>query len=200
MQNRPPQTPQNEPNGNAEAAIVSSFGPISESALGTGTEAPVVEEWTEALSDKQGFILLWAGAYRGPEAPEESLDWSWIQAGVSAQGEGDDDGPLSALLGPDAATWTERLLSPLSHEARIRIMQALWRGNLSSTALGEATSMSGGNLYYHLKELIHAKYVADVPDGYALTGLGRQLLLTLVLVASHVVRDWIGGGQVVRST
>lgn len=198
MPKQTPEPPDDASADNADAAAVASFGPISQAALGTGTEAPIVEEWTKALSDKRGFMLLWAGACRVPEAPEDSLDWSWVQTGISEAEE--DEGTLNALLGAEAANWTELLLTPLCHEARIRIMQALWRGNLSSTALGEATSLSGGNLYYHLKELIHAKYVTDAPDGYSLTGLGRQLLLTLVLIASHVVRDWIGGGQVVRST
>lgn len=75
-------------------------------------------------------------------------------------------------------------------------------GPLTEAGLGElsdATGMSGGNLYYHLKELIHAQCVANAGNAYELTELGRQLLLTLVLVAAHVMRDHGSQGQVVRS-
>lgn len=176
-----------------------NLGPLTEAGLGEGTPSPLVEEWNDALSDKQGYVLLWAGAYKGPDGENSAFDWSWMQTAVSeATSEAHTD-EFTELLSSEAALWTERLLTPLAHAARIRIMQALWPGKLGSGELSDATDMSGGNLYYHLKELIHAQCVANADNGYELTELGRQLLLTLVLVAAHVMRDHGSQGKVVRS-
>ena len=49
--------------------------------------------------------------------------------------------------------------------------------------------MKGGNLYYHLKELVHAGYVSEEDSAYGLTDLGRQLLLTFTSIASQAVKD-----------
>ncbi len=175
------------------------LGPLTEAGLNEGTPPPLVEEWNEALRGKQGYVMLWAGAYKGPDGESSEFDWSWMQTAVSNPVSEAHSDEFAELLSDEAALWTERLLTPLSHAARIRIMQALWPGKLGSGELSEATGMSGGNLYYHLRELVHAQCVSDASNGYELTELGRQLLLTLVLVAAHVVRDRGTEGQVVRT-
>jgi predicted transcriptional regulator len=81
------------------------------------------------------------------------------------------------------------MLSPLAHEARIRLMQTMYDGPKSSGELSEATALKGGNLYYHLKELLHAAYVREMNGGYDLTPLGCQMLLTVAAIADKVVED-----------
>jgi len=83
----------------------------------------------------------------------------------------------------------ERMLSPLAHEARVKLMQTMHDGPRSAGQLAEATGLRGGNLYYHLKELLHASYVREVAGGYDLTPLGCQMLLTVAAIASKVVED-----------
>ncbi len=46
--------------------------------------------------------------------------------------------------------------------SRIKLMQTMYDGPKSSAQLSEATSLRGGNLYYHLKSLLHASYVKEV--------------------------------------
>jgi predicted transcriptional regulator len=88
-----------------------------------------------------------------------------------------------------AASRVERLLSPLAHEGRVSIMQALWRGSLSASELAGATGYRGGALYHHLRELDHAAYVASEGGSYRLTDWGRQLLLTAACLAEQLVVD-----------
>ena len=68
-------------------------------------------------------------------------------------------------------------------------MQALYDGPLSPTELGEAVGARGGSLYHHLKELKYAAYIADEKGVYELTNLGRQLLVTVSLIASQETTD-----------
>jgi hypothetical protein len=56
-------------------------------------------------------------------------------------------------------------------------MQVMYDGPKASGALSEATALKGRNLYYHLKELIHAAYVREQNRGYDLTSLGCQMLV-----------------------
>jgi DNA-binding transcriptional ArsR family regulator len=83
----------------------------------------------------------------------------------------------------------ERLLSPLAHEGRIKIMQALYDEPLSASDLAAATGFQGGGLYHHLRELKYAAYVRDTSGRYALTELGRQLLVTMTLIARQAIVD-----------
>ena len=175
------------------------LGPITDAAFTGDTATALEREWNEALRDQHGYVLLWAGAYSSPETPQFTTHWSWLQTHLEAEPEQDEHDEFAPLLAPSVATWTERLLSPLAHEARIRIMQALWAGPIGSSALSDATGLVGGNLYYHLKELIHARYVGDQHSKYALTGLGRQLLVTLALIATEVVGERAHEGAMLRT-
>lgn len=49
--------------------------------------------------------------------------------------------------------------------------------------------MKGGNLYYHLRELIYAAYVKDLDGSYDLTDLGCQILFTVASIAGIAVQD-----------
>lgn len=158
--------------------------PVTRAALGKpDKDAPpaMQQEWHRLARSDQDVIFLWAGAWRRRDT---SFGWSWHWWHI---GEDKDNRPHPAVRTPAANV--ERMLSPLAHEARIRIMQVMYDGPKASGELSEATALRGGNLYYHLKELIHAAYVREQNGGYDLTPLGCQMLVTVVGIADKVVKD-----------
>jgi len=166
--------------------IVLDQAPITRAAFGLPGSAgprPIEGEWAEITSKHdQDAVVYVAGAWnRGGD----HLAWGYC----AWQVEGNEPGarPHIALRTP--ATRFERLLSPLAHEARIRIMQAMYDGPKPSGQLSAATGYRGGNLYYHLKELIYAGYVTERGGGYDLTALGCQMLVTVATIAQSAVRD-----------
>ena len=138
-------------------------------------------EWRELAKNDQDAIFLWAGEWNRKGA---GIGWIWIWRNT-----GEREAGHPALATSTSASSVERLLSPLSHEARIRLMQAIYGGAKTSGELAEATGLRGGNLYYHLKELMYAAYVKESDGGYDLTGLGCQMLLTVTAIAANVVKD-----------
>jgi len=160
--------------------------PITKAALGEpGTEGPppMDREWHELIKSDQDVTFLWAGAWRRGET---YLGWSWHWTWV--EGEVDHDAYPHPAVRASAAS-VERMLSPLAHEARVKLMQTMYDGPKAAAQLSEATGLKGGNLYYHLKELLHASYVKEAEGGYDLTPLGCQLLLTVAAIADKVVED-----------
>ena len=160
--------------------------PITKTALGgEGREGPppLDREWHALLTHDQDVTLLWTGAWR-----RGRTYFGWSLHSFRVQGEVDHGGhphPSTRASGAQV----ERLLSPLAHEARIRIMQTMHDGAKTSGEISEATRLKGGNLYYHLKELLHASYVRETEGGYDLTGLGCRMLLTVVTIAEDVIED-----------
>ena len=170
------------------------IGPVTEAAVGRGGgPTPLNKEWHAVLRNPGEFVFLWAAANKGHGKGDATLSWSWFFCGFGDppsstdidNGEAKGDTPNS----PTIPAKTERLLSPLAHESRIRLMQALFKGPKGASDLTEATDLKGGNLYHHLKELIYAAYVKEADGGYALTDLGRQLFLTMTCIASLAVKD-----------
>ena len=165
---------------------------------------PMLAEWHAAMQERGDYVLLWAGAMR---PPGEKGDRSWSSLWVHTRYDSpDDDAPTTDGKDSDAAPTdaespakVERLLSPLAHEARVGLMQALYDGPRGSSELTSATDLRGGNLYHHLKELIHAGYVSERDAGYALTNVGRQLLVTVTCIASLIIEDRDDEGLVVGS-
>ncbi len=160
------------------------IGPITNAMLeGTEGEAPaIIREWCRRLKGPDNVIFFWMGATK---------HWSWIDINTCLTYE---DGEEDSASGGNpvketSATKVERLFSPLAHEGRVRILQALYESPLSASALSAATGFQGGGLYYHLKELKYAGYITDEEDGYRLTSIGRQLLITAALIAERVVAD-----------
>ena len=141
-----------------------------------GSPPAVISEWLSHLRHSKDVIFLWAGASR-------QLSWIHLSTHLS-DGERD-----RCPVADTSAVSIERLLSPLAHEGRVRIMQALYRGRHSASELGEATGFRGGGLYHHLRELRYAAYVTEDGGRYSLTELGRQLLITVALIADEVVVD-----------
>lgn len=184
------------------------LGPLTDQALQGQQDGPppIIEEWHAAMRERGDYVLLWAGAIRPPgEKGDRSWSSLWVHASYDSP---DEDGhakttagadPDSAPMDPASAAKVERLLSPLAHEARVRLMQALYDGPLGSSELTAATSLRGGNLYHHLKELIRAGYVSEREGGYAMTNVGRQLLVTMACMASLIIEDKDDQGLVVGS-
>lgn len=168
------------------------IGPITESAFYGGPPPPIIHEWHEVVQEPGDFILLWAGANRGHRNAETTLSWSWLTVGGGDKLWGDaakDEKPQLGPYDPSIAAKVERLLSPLAHESRIQLMLSMFKVDRSSTEMAESTGLKGGNLYYHLKELVHAGYVREQEGIHGLTDLGRQLLLTFTSIASQAVKD-----------
>jgi len=160
--------------------------PITKAALGgPGWEgpSPMDREWHDLVTDEEDVVFLWAGAWR---RGENYYGWSWQWTRLGGDNDRGDDAHPAIAASPASV---ERMLSPLAHEARIRLMQTMHDGPKSSAQLSEATGMRGGSLYYHLKELLHASYVREVEGGYDLTPLGCQMLLTVAAIAGKVIED-----------
>lgn len=173
--------------------------PITKAALWTSPDEqgppPIEEEWHRLVNHDQDVILFWGGAWnRGGQRPR--FGWTWIGWNVAEDDESA-EAPNAVTSAPPASV--ERMLAPLAHEARIRIMQALYLGAKSSGELSEATGLKGGNLYYHLKELMHAAYVTANDFTYDITPLGCQMLITVASIAGKVVADRGEQGLMVTS-
>ncbi len=175
-------------------------GPITQNAFGGKGPPAICVEWNRGLTEPGEFILVWAGACRSlsPRDPG-TLSWSWIHERLILPDEEpvEQEESCARPEDPTLAVKVERMLSPLAHESRVRILQALYESHKSSTELSEATGLKGGNLYHHLRDLLNSAYVCEKEPGYGLTGLGRQLLITFTCIASQVVQDRDGEGLVI---
>ena len=187
-----------------------TLGPIHEAIYGPpGAEAPppLVLEWEKALPRAGDCITFWGGAWRRDRQKPSYTSWIWFTIRTtdddeadpdSAEAPGDVEG-IPEFLSDASAAGVERMLTPLAHATRIQLMQALYEKSLASAELAEATGLRGGNLYYHLKELIHAHYVREQDGQYSLTGLGCQLLITVTSIAVKVVEDAQDEGLIIGS-
>jgi DNA-binding transcriptional ArsR family regulator len=170
------------------------LGPITEAALGRPGEQgppPLISEWGERITGPGNFVVLWAGSVKRQGLPG-GCAWSRLTTSTSSPDDDADAEGRDGMPPPEdtsLAPKLERMLTPLAHESRVRIMQALYVSPCSSSALSEATGLKGGNLYHHLRELLYAAYVHETDDGYALTDLGLQLLVTLTCIAWKAVVD-----------
>ena len=75
----------------------------------------------------------------------------------------------------------------LASPQKIGLLRALLgKDSESAAALGEATSLSTGSLYHHLRELMRADLVTQSGrNRYVLTGLGAHALLLLLALAAE---------------
>ena len=177
------------------------LGPISRRALERQAKGPppMVAEWHKAMKERGDYVLLWAGAMRPPEQDgDHSWSATWVNIGYPPRGKKGEPETVGST-DPASAAKVERLLAPLAHEARVRLMQALYDGVRGSSELTKATGLRGGNLYHHLKGLIHAGCVAERDGGYALSNVGRQLLVTMSCLAGLIIEDRDDEGLVVGS-
>jgi DNA-binding transcriptional ArsR family regulator len=166
-----------------------SIGPVTNAALsksGRGKPPKMAEEFHQAVKEAGDYVLLWVGACR---AGDGKGSFSWSSLTTSLGGVEPEAGRIAHQEVETPASHVERILSPLAHEARIRLLQILYSGPKSSSELSELTGLKGGNLHYHLKELMYADYVRESERQYRLTRLGTQLLITMTCIASLNVKD-----------
>jgi len=150
--------------------------------MGEGPPFAIEREWVRGIKKPGDLVFLWAGA----TWHDANARLSWHHFVVHAGDPAPDYPNPVADTPPEHA---ERLIAPLAHASRIRIMQALYHCPLSAGQLAEAVGLRGGSLYHHLRELIYAAYVAEQNGGYALTNLGKQMLITVTVLARSAVVD-----------
>jgi hypothetical protein len=155
---------------------------------------PIEAEWGKLAKYDQDAIVYLAGAYN-----RLGTHIGWGICSWNTASEGTEEGQQYLATRVPAAS-IERLLSPLAHEARIRLMQAMYDGPKTSGQLSEATGMKGGNLHYHLKELIFGGYIENQQEGYELTPFGCMMLVTMSMIAEENVKDRGDEGLGVIST
>ena len=77
---------------------------------------------------------------------------------------------------PDDAV-VSKILEPLSHKARFRMLKSLSLGSMSYKELADATGYEGGHLIYHLNKLIEAGLVLKNDSGlYVISGKGMGVM------------------------
>lgn len=187
----------------ARAGGPPSIGPLTDAATERQHSGPppLVGEWCRAVKEPGDFVFFWGGATKAATDGEGTRGWSWLVTRLHEPGDAEADAEdLPGPFHPEAAARTERLLAPLAHESRIRLLLVLFEAPCSSSYLGEQTGMKGGKLYYHLKELLHAGYVREHHGVYALTDLGYQLLTTVTCIAVRVIKDRDEEGWFFRDT
>jgi hypothetical protein len=146
----------------------------------------MAEELHQAVKEPGDYVLLWMGACKVGDG-KGSFSWSSLTTALGGREPKAEEVAQGEVETP--ASHVERILSPLAHEARIRLLQILYSGPKSSSELTELAGLKGGNLHYHLKELIYADYVREKDRRYGLTRLGTQLLITMTCIASLNVKD-----------
>ncbi len=72
----------------------------------------------------------------------------------------------------------DRVLKPLSHQARLRIITTLGQGSAGFSELSEVTDMRGGHLSFHLEQLVDSGLVSQNSrkGEYVITGIGLEVL------------------------
>ena len=102
---------------------VAAFGRLGEG----GGPSPIEREWSTLIPDDQDVVLCWAGAVnRKPEPFQWS--WFWTHIGGPPDEHGQKGGHPHIIMCAPAAK-VERLLAPLAHESRVRLMQAMYDGS-----------------------------------------------------------------------
>ncbi|MGD2175502.1 MAG: winged helix-turn-helix domain-containing protein [Candidatus Brocadiaceae bacterium] len=157
-------------------------GPLTDAILADDDGGPpaIVREWEDRLEHPGQFVFLWTAATKRASG---TLGWLHVHTHFG------EEKPEGDVVTQTSAAKVERMLSPLSHEGRVRIMQALYPAPMAASELSDATGFRGGALYHHLKELKYAAYVTDRAGRYELTQLGVQMLLTVTCMASRVIED-----------
>jgi len=136
--------------------------PAFVSGLINGMES-YVGDWTN------GTLIVLGGL----QVQHGEITSRWSRVGVS------DRYQISA---PEAFT---RACQPFSSPQRVQILKQLF-GSSGKTAgdIRESTGLAGGQLYHHLKDLIHSGLVRQTSRGeYRLTGPGMVTLLSMDLLA-----------------
>lgn len=156
--------------------------PITYRALGKceGEQGPppLILEWDSITTQNQDIVVLWAGSWN---RNGRTISWASHTARIGSPEE------HPAVKTPPAKV--ERLLAPLAHEGRVKMLQALYDGAKTANQLAGISGLKGGNLYYHLKELLYTEYIEEKNGTYDLTSFGCKMLITMSLVADEHIKD-----------
>jgi len=170
--------------------------PMTRTALWESVEeqgpSALEREWASLLRGPGDVIFMTMGAFRRMDGRHGGT-WTALSWHVR-EGDKVDESPVLAV----PAMHVERLLVPLAHEARVRVMQTLYRGPRSAEELSEATGLGGGDLHHHLSVLLNARCVDERDFRYGLTDFGCQMLITMASIAAMAVRDRGEEGLVIR--
>ena len=164
-------------------SLTEAIGKVEE-----GFPPALVREWCKQLKNEGDFVMLWAAAAK---AKKGAMGWYYLSMEFS------DEAPASKTITETPPANVERLFSPLSHEGRVKNMQALYPDPLTASDLAAKTGFAGGALYHHLRELKYAFYVHDREGKWALTNLGHQMLLTVTCMAGRLVVDRAQDGLII---
>ncbi|MGE5578938.1 MAG: ArsR/SmtB family transcription factor [Bacillota bacterium] len=90
--------------------------------------------------------------------------------------------------------------SAFTNPGRLKIMRAVSHGSCTAAELAEETGLVGGQLYHHLKELVHGGFVLQEERGsYVLSPkIGKPAYLGMSLLAGTIARAserWGKGSQ-----
>ncbi len=118
-------------------------------------------------------------------------EWSSM-VGVSSETD------LGKMLRPDDEIVA--FASAFTNPGRLKIMRAVARGSRTAAELAEETGLVGGQLYHHLKELVHGGFVLQEERGsYVLSPkIGKPAYLGMNLLAGTIARaseKWGKGSQ-----
>jgi hypothetical protein len=91
-----------------------------------------------------------------------------------------DEESLELVSNIDPLKLKEKVLNPISHEVRLKIMLCIFRGNGRFTHFIETTGLNGGHLLYHLNKLKEQGFIHQYSSkDYGLTKKGMKTLLLL---------------------
>lgn len=95
--------------------------------------------------------------------------------------------PNGGVSDLDEKSMAAKVLDPLSHPLRLKILKALYSEIASFSRLSELTGAKGGDLLFHLKRLLDAELVVQRGNrgDYLLTDLGRRRLEGLTKIPTE---------------
>ena len=153
-------------------------GGRAEAAKGYPARAQAVARQLDAelRAKRDSSVVFVAGALQEPSG--RVVTWSSQTASGA-------DGPCAQF---EVLQALARAHAALGSEARLRLLQLLWRGEKSAAELAEASGLSTGSLYHHMRELYAARWV-ETPqrNRYRLTTAGRKALVTALAVTPQLL-------------
>jgi hypothetical protein len=87
---------------------------------------------------------------------------------------------LDVINNLDAASLQDKVLRPIAHVARLKIMLSVFHGRSRFNDFAESTKLSGGHLLYHVRKLTQYGFITrNTKSDYQLTSKGIRVLALL---------------------
>ncbi len=87
----------------------------------------------------------------------------------------------------DAEKACDLIVSPISHKARIQIMQSIYEGKNRFNDLSDGTGLAGGQLIYHINKLRDSGYLDQFESkDYVLSNKGLKALVMLAQLSYEI--------------